>query len=182
MSKSQQDHNEGQKDGAKSDGLNAWIQYNNPLTSSDYKNGFAHGRESTSKSSSSIFDTSSSDSDSDKSSDDGGCIVSTACIEAEGLNDDCMELETLRYFRDHYVINLPNGDSEISTYYKIAPSIVRTIKSLPDSKRILKDIYNSLVIPCVDLIKSYKFNAAFGLYKNQIQQIYQFTQNISVYR
>ena len=38
----------------------------------------------------------------DGSSDDNdsGCFLTTACIRAKGLPDDCMELQTLRAYRD----------------------------------------------------------------------------------
>jgi hypothetical protein len=45
MGSKQDDHNEGQKDGAKGDFLSDYITQNNPFLSEDYKEGYAHGSE-----------------------------------------------------------------------------------------------------------------------------------------
>jgi len=47
-----------------------------------------------------------------------GCIITTARIEAAGLSDDCLELQTFRSFRDNIVTELPNRKEIIEEYYK----------------------------------------------------------------
>src|SRR5260370_17021690 len=44
MASKQDDHNRGQKDGAKSDGLDELLVMNNPLETPEYKQGFQEGR------------------------------------------------------------------------------------------------------------------------------------------
>ena len=60
----------------------------------------------------------------DTNAEAGTCFLTTACVEAENLSDDCYELNTLRNFRDSYVRGLPEGDAIISEYYDIAPKII----------------------------------------------------------
>lgn len=57
----------------------------------------------------------------------GGCFITTACVEAAGLPDDCFELQILRKFRDEYVRLLPDGEVILKAYYSKAPGIVKAI-------------------------------------------------------
>ena len=57
----------------------------------------------------------------------GHCYISTSCVEAANLPDDCLELQILRQFRDNYLTNQPRGKELIQKYYSIAPHIVRSI-------------------------------------------------------
>lgn len=63
----------------------------------------------------------------EKDKDKRLCLLTTACVRARGLGDDCIELQTLRTFRDEYVKGLPGGQEAIREYYEIAPAIVRAI-------------------------------------------------------
>ena len=67
--------------------------------------------------------TSKGGSSSGNDNDSGGCFLTTACTEAKGLPDNCRELETLRHFRDNYMMNVPEGKADIAHYYKTAPSV-----------------------------------------------------------
>lgn len=94
-----------------------------------------------------------------------GCYLTTACTSARGLLDNCIELETLRYYRDTYLINRQGGAKDIKTYYDIAPKIVAVIDSLPNAKEIWNKVFEELVLPCVALIKEKQFEAAYEKYK-----------------
>lgn len=50
--------------------------------------------------------------------DSGGCYLTTACVEAKGLPDDCEELTILRDFRDHWLKKQPGGAEEIAEYHQ----------------------------------------------------------------
>ena len=60
-------------------------------------------------------------------SSSGGCYLTSACVEARGLPDDCMELQTLRDFRDNWLKQQPCGQDEVAEYYATAPRIVDKI-------------------------------------------------------
>lgn len=101
----------------------------------------------------------------------GGCYLTSACVEAKGLSDNCHELTTLRSFRDNYLRNVPTGPADICEYYHTAPLIVNTIKQLPNSVFIFEMLYEELVQPCVDLIESGKNEEAYTRYRNYTKML-----------
>jgi len=109
--------------------------------------------------------------DSSSSSSSGGCFLTTACIKAKGLSDDCQELKFLRQLRDDYVSDLPNGSDYIKKYYEVSPFIVKKIESLPDSMQILNEIYSNLICPSIELIKANQNPQAFDLYKTYVEKL-----------
>ena len=101
----------------------------------------------------------------------GGCFLTSACTEARGLPDDCRELTILRAFRDGYMKELPEGQTEICQYYHIAPAIVNRIRAMPNAKMIFDKIYVELVLPCVELIQSGNNEAAYHKYRDYVQSL-----------
>ena len=63
-----------------------------------------------------------------KARSSGGCFLTSACVEAKGLTDNCRELMVLRTFRDTYLKNRECGCLDICEYYHVAPTIVEKIK------------------------------------------------------
>lgn len=98
-------------------------------------------------------------------SSSGGCYLTSACVEAKGLSDDCHELTTLRKFRDGWLREQQNGEMDIAEYYHSAPAIVDAIKKRPDSASAFEAIYAELVRPCVDWIEQGKQEEAYRHYK-----------------
>ena len=82
------------------------------------------------------------------------CLLSTTCASARELPDDCLELTTLRRFRDKYILALPDGDKLIASYYELAPQLVSRIDADPDCHVIYEHLWTSLVTPCVEKIRS----------------------------
>lgn len=97
--------------------------------------------------------------------DSGGCYLTSACVKAKGLPDNCYELETLREFRDNWLKKQSGGPEEIAEYYATAPKIVTQINRRGDAKQIWRDLYNTLVMPCIQLIQTGKPEEARALYK-----------------
>lgn len=95
-----------------------------------------------------------------------GCFVTTACVKAKSLSDNCYELETLRMFRDTYVKLQPNGEEEIALYYETAPIIVEKINELFNGNQIFCNLYQELVLPCVKLIEEKEYESAYERYRN----------------
>ncbi len=105
------------------------------------------------------------------SSGGGGCFLTSACVEAKGLSDDCHELTVLRRFREEYLRPLPEGEAEIAEYYDVAPKIVAAIKERENCLSIFSDIYDSLVIPCVGLIEQGDYSATHKKYRSFVNQL-----------
>lgn len=95
----------------------------------------------------------------------GGCYLTSACVEAKGLPDDCMELTTLRNFRDNWLKNQPGGLAEVAEYYAAAPKIVEKINALPNAKEIWGELYENLVLPCVKLIQKGELEETRKVYR-----------------
>ncbi|MBR2489972.1 MAG: hypothetical protein IKB65_00615 [Ruminiclostridium sp.] len=104
-------------------------------------------------------------------SSSGGCYLTSACVEAKGLPDDCMELTTLRRFRDTWLANQPGGKEEIQLYYQVAPAIVTAIQAKKNAKEIFDDIYRSLILPCVTLIQEGKMDETWKLYRETTEKL-----------
>lgn len=101
----------------------------------------------------------------------GGCFLTSACVEARGLPDDCYELMVLRAFRDGYMQTLPNGQGEICEYYHTAPIIVAKIRTMPNANELFDQIYSELVLPCVELIENGQNDAAYLRYKKYTKEL-----------
>lgn len=106
---------------------------------------------------------------------EGGCFLTSACVNAKGLPDNCRELMVLRAFRDTYMREIPGGYEDICEYYHIAPIIVERIRQRPDAYKVFEQIYNELVLPCVILIDTGKNKEAYVEYRSytkKLQQVY----------
>jgi ribosome modulation factor len=100
-----------------------------------------------------------------------GCYLTTACVEAKGLPDDCLELTILRRFRDIYIPTLPGGLHVIDDYYAVAPRIVELIDIQPDRYHIYEGLYDDFVRRSVDLIQQGRHEEAFGHYQKHVQEL-----------
>ena len=96
-----------------------------------------------------------------------GCYLTSACVEAENLSDNCVELATLRNFRESYVLSTEEGRLDIEHYYNVAPEIVNKINTLTNSQSVFKELYNTLVVTSVELIKQGELQTAYKLYKDK---------------
>ena len=100
----------------------------------------------------------------------GGCFLSTACVEYKGLADDCYELTTLREFRDNYLLGFEEGKLDVEEYYRIAPKIVSLISLSPCADMIFEDIYNMMLL-CVECIENGRYEEAHSLYKDFVMKL-----------
>lgn len=104
----------------------------------------------------------------DSSSD---CFLTTACVVAKNLPDDCYELKTLRAFRDSYIKGLANGEEIIKEYYDIAPKIIDAIEKEPNADCIFKKLFEELVQPCVHYIEQKQNEKAHALYEKTVLKL-----------
>jgi hypothetical protein len=100
----------------------------------------------------------------------GGCFITSACVSAMNLPDNCYELETLRAFRDNVLLTDDSGKKLVKKYYKIAPEIVSMIDK--DSKR--KEIYRKVyaeIKNIVSLIEQKKKSEAIREYSKIVDNL-----------
>lgn len=106
-----------------------------------------------------------------KGDSSGGCYLTSACMYAKGLPDDCYELEALRNFRDTWLKCSEEGNAVIKKYYEIAPKIVSAINDTKHSKAVYDMIYEKMVKPCVELIEQKKYEETLELYRRMTLQL-----------
>ncbi len=94
----------------------------------------------------------------------GLCFITTACIQARGLPDDCETLTVLREFRDQYLAQIPDGPALIREYYRIAPKIVQRIDRGGNSRQVYDALY-LLISRCVKSILAGSPETALAAYK-----------------
>ena len=98
--------------------------------------------------------------------DDDPCFLTSACVHARGLPDDCEELTVLRGYRDNYLRGRIGGEEAIREYYEIAPGIVAGINQRPDAEAIWNSVYEETILPCVSMIRAGRMEEAFELYSS----------------
>ena len=100
-----------------------------------------------------------------------GCFLTTAVTEAMHLPDDCLELKTLRGFRDTYMAKSPFLQAERLEYYRIAPSLVERIRRRSNSLAIWHDLAFRLIQPAVALIHAGQNEAAHLHYRAMMTEL-----------
>lgn len=103
---------------------------------------------------------------SDMSSGSSGCYLTSACVQAKGLPDDCYELQTLRKFRDTYLSASEEGKTAVHRYYATAPKLVDIMNRQGNSQEIYDDIYTELILPFVRYIETGWNEEAIRLYQS----------------
>lgn len=100
----------------------------------------------------------------------GGCFLTTACVDAMGMSDDCWVLETARKFRDTYMTETPEKALEIKEYYEIAPKVVEQISKRTDATKVWKRFFWGDIIPFVFEIQENNLEKAHELYRKLIKK------------
>lgn len=103
----------------------------------------------------------------------GGCYLTTACVNTKNLQDDCRELTILRSFRDNYLMHQSNGRADIQEYYQTAPKIVEVINGQNNKDEIYEELYNNVIVPCVELIEQGKNEEVYDKYKTMVKKLEQ---------
>ncbi len=93
----------------------------------------------------------------------GFCYITTACVESMNLSDNCYELQTLRNFRDNFILKKENGVKLIEEYYINAPRILKSINDQPNPSEIYRTIFFKIK-EAVNLIDNHELDKAFDLY------------------
>ena len=117
------------------------------------------------------WDDSKDNSDSQAEEKSSGCFITSACVESRGLQDNCLELETLRNFRDTYILAMADGKNLIQEYYSDAPKIVDIINQNSKRQMIYNWLFDELVQKSLDSLKMGNKDAAFKNYKSIFQYL-----------
>lgn len=102
-----------------------------------------------------------------KKKEDLMCFLTSACVSYYGLPDNCYELETLRNYRDNYLLQNTNGKNLVKEYYVIAPVIAKTISKHPQKEKYYTYIYNRVQRSC-RAIESLQLEKASRIYYEMV--------------
>jgi hypothetical protein len=99
-----------------------------------------------------------------------GCFLTTACVEAKGLGDDCEELSVLRTYRDEYLLRTEKGRSLVQEYYDIAPGIIERIGTRTESREIYLELYDHIA-HAVECVRQGKREKALHVYRAMVRHL-----------
>ncbi|MBN2731505.1 MAG: hypothetical protein JXR26_03650 [Balneolaceae bacterium] len=96
-------------------------------------------------------------------------FICTACMQAKGLGRDCKELKILRSFRNEYAMGSLEGRQLIREYAEVGPTLVNVIESSHNRDQMYAAVYETLVLPAIDLIHEGRKEAAMQFYKEYVK-------------
>lgn len=96
----------------------------------------------------------------------GGCFITTAVCEYMGWADNCELLETLRKYRDEYMLADPERSKLVREYYDKAPGIVDALKKKPGANMVWRYILHAFLRPAYYKIMRGDHEGALTLYRD----------------
>lgn len=79
----------------------------------------------------------------------GGCYISTVVCIHQNLPDDCIELTTLRKFRDTELLTNQDGINLVQEYYREAPELAQELFL---NRELSNFIFSNYILPLVGMI------------------------------
>ena len=99
------------------------------------------------------------------------CYITTAVCEHQNKPDNCYELEILRKYRDHYLMQTEDGRAIVNEYYDIAPVLVMIINMQNDADKIYQHIHEQYLLPCISYIEEEKNEECCDLYMQMVRSL-----------
>lgn len=101
---------------------------------------------------------------------DEGCFITTACVKYFGLTDNCYQLQTLRKFRDNYLLKSTDTKPLVHQYYTIAPQIVRRLETDKNKNKLYNIVFQQINKACAAIEKS-EFDSAKNIYQKIVLRL-----------
>ncbi len=99
------------------------------------------------------------------------CYITTAVCRSLGRPDDCYELNTLRDYRDSYLLSTDEGREIVQEYYNIAPTIVKRIDKKAEADEIYENIWKTYLSPCITMIENGENEKCRDLYSSMVRKL-----------
>lgn len=112
-----------------------------------------------------------------KESDNEGCYITTACVSYYNLTNDCRQLETLRSFRDVYLLKTEENSLLVQEYYERAPELVQLIDQSPERAHLYEEIFARINLACT-AIEDGELEQAKLIYVNAVQSIWAYFNSL----
>lgn len=106
-----------------------------------------------------------------RAEEESNCFITTSCVKYFGLEDDCYELQTLRKFRDTYLLNSIEGKKLVQEYYLIAPLMVQKLRTHKKKNILYKEMFEQVKIAC-QAIENKNFDKATSIYKDAVSRLF----------
>lgn len=94
-----------------------------------------------------------------------GCYLTTAMCEVLGFDDHCEILETLRNYRDEYMMNTDFGLALLHDYNTVGPKIADKIHEDEEQVNIAITMLNSYIKPAIAFINKNDNETALMVYE-----------------
>lgn len=102
----------------------------------------------------------------------GGCFITTAACQALKADDNCEELNKLRWFRDVHILgDGQDGNKLVEEYYKIGPLIVNRIEEESDPKAIYSILWKRYIRPSYKYIENCEWDVAKQIYIEMVKML-----------
>lgn len=95
-----------------------------------------------------------------------GCYLTTAMCEVLGYDDHCEILETLRGYREEYMMNTDIGIKLLHDYNTVGPLIADKIHEDEIQIDIAITMLNSYIKPAITFINKEDYETALMIYEN----------------
>ena len=102
----------------------------------------------------------------------GNCFITEAVMSAGG-EDGGPDLETLRQFRDQFLMTNPMGQALVQEYDALAPVVVEAISARPDALDIFQQIKAQYIDQAVQAIQQGDMQGALEIYASMISDVTQ---------
>ncbi|MCD2491296.1 hypothetical protein LQE92_01470 [Lacrimispora sp. NSJ-141] len=99
------------------------------------------------------------------------CFITTAVCESFGKPDDCQELQSLRKFRDTYMMKSEDGRALVEEYYEVAPAIVTCMDMEEDRAGIYRSVWSTYLEPCLQDIAAGREEACEERYVEMVRSL-----------
>ncbi len=99
------------------------------------------------------------------------CYVTTAVCESRNQDDNCYELSLLRNYRDNILAKEEGGEEIIHQYYNVAPTIVKRINRLDNSKEVYDSLYRNYILNCIKCIENKDYDECKQTYIKMVSEL-----------
>lgn len=100
------------------------------------------------------------------------CFLTTACVRYYGLADNGYELNTLRRYRDQFLLSSQAGKVLVQEYYDLSPALVKKIERDHHKKTVYAYIYEQVQCAC-QKIEANHFRVAQKVYTDMVKTLLQ---------
>lgn len=105
------------------------------------------------------------------STSSGLCVITTAACQALNAEDDCEELQLLRWFRDTHLQDTAESEAIVREYYRVGALITRGIDNTHDANKTYRYLWDKYIVPSCNAIRAEQWETARSIYVQMVKQL-----------